>query len=109
MATTKLKFYRGLKARYDAASKHLDAIYFATDTKELLMNGVNYGGSGVTDVSFDKGSNKLIVTKLSGKTEYDLTELIKFKTSLPDSLATPSKLGGLPAGTKVEALKTKTR
>lgn len=47
MATTKLKFYRGLKARYDAASKHLDAIYFATDTKELLMNGVNYGGSGV--------------------------------------------------------------
>ena len=31
MATTKLKFYRGLKARYDAASKHLDAIYFATD------------------------------------------------------------------------------
>ena len=43
MATTKLKFYRGLKARYDAASKHLDAIYFATDTKELLMNGVNYG------------------------------------------------------------------
>lgn len=105
---TKLKFYRGLKARYDAASKHLDAIYFATDTKELLMNGVNYGGSGVTDVSFDKGSNKLIVTKSSGKTEYDLTELIKFKTSLPDSLATPSKLGGLPAGTKVETLKTKT-
>lgn len=79
MATTKLKFYRGLKARYDAASKHLDAIYFATDTKELLMNGVNYGGSGVTDVSFDKGSNKLIVTKSSGKTEYDLTELIKFQ------------------------------
>jgi hypothetical protein len=108
MATTKLKFYRGLKARYDAASKHLDAIYFATDTKELLMNGVNYGGSGVTDVSFDKGSNKLIVTKSSGKTEYDLTELIRFKTSLPDSLATPSKLGGLPAGTKVETLKTKT-
>ena len=54
MATTKLKFYRGLKARYDEASKHLDAIYFATDTKELLMNGVNYGGRGVTDVSFDK-------------------------------------------------------
>lgn len=36
MATTKLKFYRGLKARYDAASKHLDAIYFATDTKEAV-------------------------------------------------------------------------
>ena len=108
MATTKLKFYRGLKARYDAASKHLDAIYFATDTKELLMNGVNYGGSGVTDVSFDKNSNKLIVSKIEGDTEYDLTELVKFKTSLPDTLTTPTKLGGLPAGTKVETLKTKT-
>ena len=108
MATTKLKFYRGLKARYDAASKHLDAIYFATDTKELLMNGVNYGGAGVTDVTFNKSNNKLTVVKSSGSTDYDLTELIKFKTALPDSLATPAKLGGLPAGTRVETLKTKT-
>lgn len=107
MAEKKFKFYRGLKARYDAASKHLDAIYFATDTKELLMNGTNYGG-GITDVRFDKSTNKLIVSKVEGNTEYDLTELIKFKTSLPDTLATPVKLGGLPAGTKVQTLKTKT-
>lgn len=107
MAEKKFKFYRGLKARYDAASKHLDAIYFATDTKELLMNGTNYGG-GITDVRFDKSTNKLIVSKVEGNTEYDLTELIKFKTSLPDTLATPAKLGGLPAGTKVQTLKTKT-
>ena len=108
MAEKKFKFYRGLKARYDAESKHLDAIYFATDTKELLMNGTNYGGGGITDVRFDKNSNKLTVSKIDGDTEYDLTELVKFKTSLPDSLTTPSKLGGLPAGTKVESLKTKT-
>lgn len=108
MAEKKFKFYRGAKARYDAASKHLDAIYFATDTKELLMNGVNYGGAGVTDVRFDKSTNKLTVVKSSGSTDYDLTELVKFKTSLPDSLTTPAKLGGLPAGTKVETLKIKT-
>lgn len=108
MAEKKFKFYRGARARYDAASKHLDAIYFATDTKELLMNGVNYGGAGVTDVRFDKSNNRLTVVKSSESTDYDLTELVRFKTSLPDSLTTPAKLGGLPAGTKVETLKTKT-
>ena len=108
MAEKKFKFYRGLKARYDAASKHLDAIYFATDTKELLMNGTNYGGGGITDVRFDKNSNKLIVSKIDGDREYDLTELIKFKTSLPDELTTPNKIGGLNKGTSVETLKTKT-
>lgn len=108
MAEKKFKFYRGLKARYDAASKHLDAIYFATDTKELLMNGTNYGGGGITDVRFDKNSNKLIISKIEGNTEYDLTELIKFKTSLPDELTTPNKIGGLNKGTSVETLKTKT-
>lgn len=105
---TGIKFYRGAKSLYDAASKHLNAIYFATDTKELLMNGTNYGGGGITDVRFDKNSNKLIVSKIEENTEYDLTELVKFKTSLPDTLTTPTKLGGLPAGTKVETLKTKT-
>lgn len=38
-----IKFYRGLKANYQAATTHADGIYFATDTKELLMNGNAYG------------------------------------------------------------------
>lgn len=37
------KFYRGLKRKYDMA-KHGQGIYFATDTKEILMNGVPYTG-----------------------------------------------------------------
>ena len=38
-----IKFYRGLKADYAAATTHKDGIYFATDTYELLMNGHAYG------------------------------------------------------------------
>ena len=37
------KFYRGLKSKYDMA-KHGQGIYFATDTKEILMNGMPYTG-----------------------------------------------------------------
>lgn len=38
-----VKFYRGLKADYAPSTTHLDGIYFASDTKELLMNGNAYG------------------------------------------------------------------
>ena len=38
------KFYRGLKMKYDMV-KHGQGIYFATDTREILMNGVPYTGA----------------------------------------------------------------
>ena len=38
-----VKFFRGIKANYKGTSTHSNAIYFATDTQELLMNGVAYG------------------------------------------------------------------
>lgn len=38
------KFYRGLKSKYDMF-KHGQGIYFATDTKEILMNGAPYTGT----------------------------------------------------------------
>lgn len=37
------KFYRGLKSKYNMA-KHSQGLYFATDTKEILMNGSVYTG-----------------------------------------------------------------
>jgi hypothetical protein len=37
-----VKFYRGSKSNYDITT-HNDAIYFATDTGEILMNGTVYG------------------------------------------------------------------
>ena len=40
-----VKFFRGLKAKYKGAEgqAHRDSIYFATDTKELLLNETAYG------------------------------------------------------------------
>ena len=40
-----VKFFRGLKANYKGAEgqAHRDSIYFATDTKELLLNETAYG------------------------------------------------------------------
>lgn len=37
-----VKFFRGAAASYNAA-KHADAIYFATDSHELILNEVSYG------------------------------------------------------------------
>lgn len=38
-----IKFFRGLKNSY-STKKHKEGIYFATDTKEILMNGGVYTG-----------------------------------------------------------------
>lgn len=40
-----VKFFRGLRSKYVADPNHLNGIYFATDTGELLMNGLPYGTS----------------------------------------------------------------
>lgn len=37
-----VKFYRGLSTAYSSAT-HIDGIYFATDTKEIILNGSKYG------------------------------------------------------------------
>jgi len=39
-------FIRGTRAKYEAlTSRDADAIYFLTDTGEILINNVNYGSS----------------------------------------------------------------
>lgn len=48
------KFYRGLKVKYDLV-KHGQGIYFATDTKEILMNGSPYTGSVKASMEDVKG------------------------------------------------------
>lgn len=37
-----IKFYRGLKEKYSEVD-HKDALYFATDKKEIILNGQSYG------------------------------------------------------------------
>ena len=44
-----VQFYRGLKAKY-SLSTHIDSIYFATDTHEIVLNNVSYGLSA-TDLA----------------------------------------------------------
>lgn len=49
-----VKFYRGLKANYLPETTHLNGLYYATDTHEVLMNGVSYGN--VKDLRLQKRS-----------------------------------------------------
>lgn len=54
-----VKFFRGVKANYNATA-HADALYFATDTHELIMNGASYGDtiSAVAFTEVASGANK---------------------------------------------------
>lgn len=55
-----VKFFRGVKANYQPETTHLDGLYFATDTKELYMNGQAYGDT-ISSISFTEpasGANK---------------------------------------------------
>lgn len=51
-----IQFYRGLFRKY-SASLYPDVVYFATDTKEILVNGVSYGTVDVDDVLTAGGTN----------------------------------------------------
>lgn len=100
-------FFRGEKSKYVAATTHKDKLYFATDTHELLVNDISYGGGGITDVKLT--GTKLVITMTDGTSkEVELAELLKYKSALADDIATVEALGGIPAGTTVGQLKTKT-
>lgn len=98
--------FMGLKASYKPAADHLDKLYFATDTHELLVNGTSYSG-GVSAVSI-KGTILKITTVDGSSKTVDLAEIIKYKSVLADNIATVNALGGIPAGTTVAQLKNKT-
>ena len=63
-----VKFYRGLKEKYNE-STHLDGIYFATDTFEIIVNNKTYGGAKsatVSEISYDEPSHKFTIVKGNG-------------------------------------------
>lgn len=73
---------RGLKASYEPAGKHLDFIFFATDTHEILVNGQAYGLSeaikaeldaAFKTVSFDPATSIITFTGTDGKTKKTVT------------------------------------
>ena len=98
--------FRDLKASYKPAADHLDKLYFATDTHELLVNGTSYSG-GISAVSIEGTTLKITMLDGSSKT-VDLAEILKYKSALADDIATVNALGGIPAGTTVAQLKNKT-
>lgn len=72
-----VKFLRGLDANYNQTT-HKDGIYFATDTGNIYLNGVLYGGDSdvkVSDVVVEDSVIKVSYTDNSTK-EFKLTELV---------------------------------
>lgn len=98
--------FSGVKDNYKPAAEHLDKLYFATDTHELLVNGTSYSG-GIKAVSIEGTTLKITMVDGSSKT-VDLVEILKYKSALSDNIATVNALGGIPAGTTVAQLKNKT-
>ena len=98
--------FSGLKANYKPAVDHLDKLYFATDTHELLLNDTSYSG-GIKAVSIEGTTLKITMIDDSSKT-VDLAEILKYKSALADNITTVNALGGIPAGTTVAKLKNKT-
>lgn len=98
--------FSGVKYNYKPNAEHLDKLYFATDTHELLVNGTSYSG-GIKAVSIEGTTLKITMVDGSSKT-VDLAEILKYKSALSDNIATVSSFGGIPAGTTVAQLKNKT-
>ncbi len=132
MANNIVKFYRGLAASYNSIT-HADGIYFATDTKKIIMNNAEYGGGDsnkkVSDVALNANANGIVITYtdststtlLLGKAtvtadglmskedktrldSLDPTASGSYKSSLDPTVATVEKLGGIDAGTTVAQL-----
>lgn len=131
MANDVVKFYRGLESSYNSTT-HANGIYFATDTKKIIMNGSEYGGDSnkkVADVALNTQANGIVIsytdststTLLLGKASSAVDGLMSkedkakldsldptasgtYESSLDSTVATVEKLGGIAAGTTVAQL-----
>lgn len=56
MIMNEVLFYRGIKNKYNKAL-YGNGIYFATDTKEIIVNGVSYGSVDIDDELTEIGNN----------------------------------------------------
>lgn len=86
-----VQHYRGLKEHYNKAS-HGQGIYFATDTKEIILNGESYSGEGSESFSalqtqVQENTDALLV--LNGTGEGSVVKLVdnainEFATKMSD-------------------------
>lgn len=108
---SKLKFYRGLEALYNATT-HADGVYFATDTHKIFMNGSKYGGDDanfVADVAPKEGdASKIVITFKDNSTKEVPVGKVSYTSKIEDkNLVTPSAVGGIAKDTKVSDLEGK--
>lgn len=107
-----IPFYRGLKASY-VESTHGNGIYFAKDTKEILMGGVSYTGAladgkVVRNITLAEDGASFIITYTDATTSTIEISDGKYASAIEDKeLAMPNAVGGIAKGTKLEALEGK--
>lgn len=109
-----VKFFRGLKSKYNTTT-HANAIYFASDTHELIMNNVSYGVdptssaillSALTDVKFVSPTT-IQFTRGTGDSATTVNiELPIADTSAPGLMTTAQviKLNGIEEGAQVNKI-----
>lgn len=106
MTNNVVKFYRGLAASYNSIT-HADGIYFATDTKKIIMNNAEYGGDSnkkVSDVALNANANGIVITYTDSTS---ITLLLGKATVTADGLMSKedkTKLDALATGTVVEII-----
>lgn len=106
-------FFRGLKEKYNLSS-HGGGIYFATDTKEIIQNGIVYTGelpdkNLIEDVALNAEGDKIVVTHVDGSTSEIAVGSGDYESAIDDkTLAMPSAVGGIAKGTKLSDIEGKT-
>lgn len=107
------KFYRGLKEKY-VLSTHGGGIYFATDTKEIIQNGIVYTGelpdkNLIEDVALSAEGDKIVITHVDGSTSEIELSSGEYESAIEDkTLAMPNAVGGIAKGTKLSDIEGKT-
>lgn len=84
MANNVVKFYRGPAASYNPIT-HADGIYFATDTKKIIMNNAEYGGDSnkkVSDVALNANANGIVITYTDSTSTTLLLDLVSTSSSI---------------------------
>lgn len=107
------KFYRGLKEKYVLAT-HGDGIYFATDTKEIIQDGIVYTGelpdkNLIQDVALNADGDKLVITHVDGTSSEVELSSGEYESNIDDkNLTMPNAVGGIAKGTKLSDIEGKT-
>lgn len=114
----KYKLVRGAEKAYTENSmvknEYFNAVYFATDTQRIFLNGECYGQGKaekvVTGISVNKeGIDYILKVNYSDGDNFtfNLGTLLLYASKIPDNEVVPVKVGNIAAGTKASELKIK--